>query len=374
VPPARRKKRPSRKSSWRTYALIAALAAVCVTALLLWGEGQKPPGHPGMKPPAPQASLSLPPEKPAAGGHQAASAGHAASSEAPPVQQQAAVAPPGTSTPQTSTAAPAAARVPPPAMPREGGEPAWLRYAVPAPAVDGKPMIAIVIDDMGVDQRRTMKAIALPAPLTMSFLPYAKDLEPMTQAAHAAGHELMLHMPMQPMSASENPGPEALLTGLDPLELLRRTIAMLDSFTGFVGANNHMGSKFTQNADGMRIVLGELNARGLLFIDSRTIAGTAGPSVARSLGMPFAERDVFLDNDASPGNVRAKLAEVEAVARRQGHAIAIGHPHDGTVEALAQWLPEVEKRGFVLVPVSAVVKARMDACGGHAGLVKVSKC
>lgn len=371
MPQARKKKRPSRKSPWRTGALIAAVAAVGMTMLLLWNQGQKPPGHPGMKPPAPQASLSLPPEKPAKPGE-----GQAASvpSETPSVQQQAAAAPPRASVPQTSTAAPTAAVRVPPASLRDGGEPAWLRYAVPAPAVDGKPMIAIVIDDMGVDQRRTMKTIALPAPLTMSFLPYAKDLDHMAQAAHAAGHELMLHMPMQPVSAAEDPGPNALVTGLDPAELRRRTDAMLDSFTGYVGANNHMGSKFTQNADGMRIVLDELSTRGLLFIDSRTIAGTVGPSVARSLGMPFAERDVFLDNDASPGNVRAKLAETEVVARRQGHAIAIGHPHDGTVEALAEWLPEAEKRGFVLVPVSTVVKARMDACGGQAGLVKVSNC
>ena len=74
--------------------------------------------------------------------------------------------------------------------------------------------------------------------------------------------------------------------------------------------------------------------------------------------MPHVGRDVFLDNEMTVASVRAQLAKTEQVARQQGFAIAIGHPHDATIEALASWLPEVQKRGFVLVPVSAVVRAR----------------
>lgn len=279
--------------------------------------------------------------------------------------------------PPPKPAAPAVATPPratAPQAPRPAVEPAWLRNAMPARAAEGRPMIAVVIDDMGVDHRRSIKALALPGPMTMAFLPYAKDLPRMTRAARAVGHELLVHMPMEPVSARENPGPEAIVTGLPAPELERRVEWMLDRFDGYVGVNNHMGSKFTQDAAGMRVVLEEINARGLLFLDSRTIANTAGPRIARELDMPFAERDVFLDNVAIANDVRARLAEVEAVARRQGRAIAIGHPHDGTLEALAQWLPEIERRGFVLVPVSAIVKARMDACAGDAGVVKVSNC
>jgi uncharacterized protein len=345
-----------------------AVLAVCAAALLWRGVGAIPI-KPEVKRPS-QASVVLPPEKPPAPAAQKESTVSKPAAREPEAAQPQAAA----RTPALSPVQPAAHAVMPPLPPRAAGEPAWLRYAVPARETEGKPMIAVVIDDMGVDHRRSIQALALPGPMTMSFLPYARDLGHMTGAARAVGHELMLHMPMEPLSAKENPGPNAIVTGLDPAELRRRADAMLDSFSGYVGVNNHMGSKFTQDAAGMRIVLEDLEARGLLFLDSRTIGNTAGPSVARSLGMPFAERDVFLDNDSSTGNVRAKLAEVEAVARRQGHAIAIGHPHDGTVEALAQWLPDIEKRGFVLVPVSAIVKARMEACGGQAGMVKVSSC
>ena len=366
---AKRKTRPSRTGRRSVWIACGAVLTVCAVAVLWRGVGAIPV-KPDVKRP-PQASIALPPEKPLAPTAQKDSPVSKPPQESQAAQRQPA---PPARTPALSPAEPAAHAVMPPLPPRAPGEPAWLRYAVPAREADGKPMIAVVIDDMGVDHRRSIQALALPGPMTMAFLPYAKDLGHMTRAARAVGHELMLHMPMEPLSAKENPGPNAIVTGLDPVELRRRADAMLDSFTGYVGANNHMGSKFTQDAAGMRIVLEDLDARGLLFLDSRTIGNTAGASVARSLGMPFAERDVFLDNDSSTGNVRAKLAEVEAVARRQGHAIAIGHPHDGTVEALAQWLPDIEKRGFVLVPVSAIVKARMEACGNQAGMVKVSSC
>ena len=369
---ARKTKRPSRTARRIVWIALGAVLAVCAVAALWRGVGAIPI-KPDVKRP-PHAAIALPPEKPPAPTAQKGATVSKPAPESEATQHQPAAA---ARTPALSPSAPAQQTthaVMPPLPPREAGEPAWLRYAVPARETDGKPMIAVVIDDMGVDHRRSIQALALPGPMTMAFLPYARDLGHMTRAARAVGHELMLHMPMEPLSAKDNPGPSAIVTGLDPAELRRRADAMLDSFSGYVGVNNHMGSKFTQDAAGMRIVLEDVDARGLLFLDSRTIGNTVGPSVARSLGMPFAERDVFLDNDASTGNVRAKLAEVEAVARRQGHAIAIGHPHDGTVEALAQWLPDIEKRGFVLVPVSTIVKARMEACGGQAGVVKVSSC
>ena len=374
---AKKKTRSARTGRRNVWIAFGAILAVCAATALWRGVGAIPI-KPDVKRPV-QAGIALPPEKPAApAAHKESSSGQKEPSVSKPPEAQASLRPPPPArtpaVPPPGAAEPAAHTVMPPLPPRAAGEPAWLRYAVPPRETEGRPMIAVVIDDMGVDHRRSIQALALPGPMTMSFLPYAKDLGHMTRAARAVGHELMLHMPMEPMSAKENPGPNAIVTGLDPVELRRRTDLMLDSFTGYVGANNHMGSKFTQDAAGMRIVLEDLDARGLLFLDSRTIGNTAGASVARSLGMPFAERDVFLDNDSSTGNVRAKLAEVEAVARRQGHAIAIGHPHDGTVEALSQWLPDIERRGFVLVPVSTIVKARMEACGGQAGMVKVSSC
>jgi polysaccharide deacetylase 2 family uncharacterized protein YibQ len=238
-------------------------------------------------------------------------------------------------------------------------EPAWLRNAVITVVPPGRIPIAIVIDDMGVDRARSDRAAALPAPLTLAFLPYARNFEAQIAAARAHGHEILLHMPMQPIGV-EDPGPDPLTIALGSAEIRKRLSAALDRAGPVVGLNNHMGSRFTVEREAMRPVLEELRARGLLFLDSRTAGATVGPALARVMDVPYATRDVFLDNDPSPMAVQARLIELEAVARRQGHGIAIGHPHDGTLAALSAWLPEATSRGFVLVSVSTIVRQSLE--------------
>lgn len=250
--------------------------------------------------------------------------------------------------PRTRQAAPAAAA---------SSEQSWRRNALPFRDLNSKPLIAIVIDDVGLDRPHSRRAWELPGPLTMSFLPYAKDLREQAKAARARGHELMLHMPMEP-SGRADPGPNALLVSLTDAELKQRVTMALDSFDGYVGANNHMGSRFTTFKPGMETVLRQFKARGLLFLDSRTSAQSVGEQVAQELGVPSVARHVFLDDDESLAAVRRRLAETEAVARRQGFVVAIGHPHEATIQALAEWLPTVASKGFALAPLSAVLRKR----------------
>lgn len=237
--------------------------------------------------------------------------------------------------------------------------PAWQRFAAAGPEPDGRPMIAIVIDDVGHNPETALAMAQWPAPVTFAMLPYGRDLPALAAAFRRAGHELLVHLPMEPTDPATDPGPNALTIGLDEVELRRRLAWNLDQFTGYVGVNNHMGSRFTSDAGGMAIVLAELNRRGLIFLDSRTAPETMGPSLARWLGVPQAERDIFLDNDLRADNVREWLRETERTARRQGHAIAIGHPHKVTIETVGAWLREVGDRGFALVPVSRIVRARL---------------
>jgi polysaccharide deacetylase 2 family uncharacterized protein YibQ len=242
-------------------------------------------------------------------------------------------------------------------VPQGHAAPAWERYALPALPADGRPRIAIVVDDLGVDRPRTERTIALPAPLTLSFLAYAGDVARQVEAARRHGHELLVHVPMESVNGQDM-GPNGLSTALTRDELLRRLRWDLTRFDGYVGINNHMGSRFTSDSRSMAPVIAELKARGLLFLDSRTTAATVGFSLARAEGVPTAARDVFLDNEASGPAIARQLREVEAVARRRGSAIAIGHPHDATLAALAPWLAGLAKRDLVLVPVSAIVRER----------------
>jgi uncharacterized protein len=234
---------------------------------------------------------------------------------------------------------------------------AWRKNAVPFRDLNSRPLIAVVIDDVGLDRPRSKRAWELPGPLTMSFLPYAKDLREQAKAARAKGHELMLHLPMEP-NGRNDPGPNALLVSLTDAELRQRTTAALDSFDGFAGVNNHMGSRFTAFKPGMETVLRQFKGRGLMFLDSRTSAQSLGDQLAQEMGVPSIVRHVFLDDDESLDAVRKKLAEAEAIARRQGFVVVIGHPHEATLQALAEWLPGVQGKGLALAPATAVLRKR----------------
>jgi uncharacterized protein len=272
----------------------------------------------------------------------------------------------GEALPRTNPVSAAAKTVPsetlrppmPDPVPQSGSMEPWRQFAVAYPAAKGRPRIAVVIDDMGLDKSRTARIIALPGPLTTSFLTYASDLKAQARAAQRAGHELMLHVPMEPMNHAADAGRNVITTGLSKEELSRRLDWALGRFDDFVGINNHMGSRFTADRAGMGFIMSVLKQRGLLFLDSRTTSNTVAESVARKLNVPFARRHVFLDDNPTPAGVARQMREAEAIALSNGHVVVIGHPRDATIVALRQWLSNLEQRGFALVPISAVVDGR----------------
>lgn len=266
--------------------------------------------------------------------------------------------PSGPSLPQDQVAALPLAPEPPARAPAMREQPNWEKYALPPVNAGGRPMIAVIIDDMGLDKRRSEKILQLPGPLTISFMSYAEELARQTDEARAHGHELMMHVPMEPMADGIDAGPGALSVNLPVDELKKRVDEDLDRFTGYVGINNHMGSKFTAYAPGMQVVMDELHRRGLLFIDSLTTDHSVGLTLAQQSGVPTAARNVFLDNVGEISAVDGQLAKLEELARKKGNAIAIGHPRDATIAALTAWLPTLREKGLVLVPVTEVVKAR----------------
>lgn len=234
--------------------------------------------------------------------------------------------------------------------------------ALPSDAPESWPVVAIVIDDMGLDRGRSEKVLDLPGPLTVSYLTYAEDLTAQAQAAQAAGHEVMAHIPMEP-TGDADPGPGALLSGATPADLRARLADYLNDWTGYVGINNHMGSKLTADAAAMEVIIGELKSRGLMWLDSRTDANTVGEAMAESYGVPHIGRDVFLDNEDEQAAIAAQLAKVENIARQQGYAVAIGHPRDATIAALSKWLLTLEEKGIAVAPVTEVLRRKSEARG-----------
>jgi uncharacterized protein len=241
--------------------------------------------------------------------------------------------------------------------------PDWLiaRVAPPAPVEppSGPPKIAIVIDDLGADLAHTDRALRLPKEVGLSFLPYADATPWLATEAERGGHEVLLHMPMQ-AEGDHDPGPLALTVGLPEDEIHRRLAAALARVPGAIGLNNHMGSRFTESRAALIPVVEDLAARHLLFFDSRTIATTQVVTVAHAFGVASAGRDVFLDDEQTANAVALELQELETRARQQGVAIAIGHPHDVTLRALADWTARAASRGFVLVPLSEAIRLKTE--------------
>jgi len=238
----------------------------------------------------------------------------------------------------------------------ESKPPVTAHYAVPSPDAGNQPVIAIVIDDMGLDRTRSGAILEIEGPLTVSVMTYATDLQGWVKRAHEAGHEVIAHVPMEPLNRKENAGPGMLTVAMDD-NTIRTTLAgSLDKWKGYVGINNHMGSRFTLDKQRMAVVMEELKARGLFWLDSRTTNDSVGPAAAKAAGLPYVARDVFLDVESTVPAVTAQLDRLIATAKSRGRAIAIGHPHDATISVLKQVLPTLSDRGVVLVPVTEVLK------------------
>lgn len=261
-------------------------------------------------------------------------------------------------TPAVAAATPAAA--PPPSVPATVVTlPPWRRNAIRAPAVDGRPAITIVIDDLGVLRSGTARTLVLPGPLTLSWFPFAARLGEQVAEGVARGHETTLHMPMQAGPHTESSvGPNPLRVDLPPAVNIARLRDALAAVPGIVGFNNHMGTVATRNPELMNLVAQEAKAQGMLFLDSVVIPHSEGVRRCGVAGVPTAARDVFIDNTARPGDIVSSLAEIEAHARRTGHCIAIGHPRPHTLDALEAWLPTLHGKGFALWPLSATVAWR----------------
>jgi hypothetical protein len=236
--------------------------------------------------------------------------------------------------------------------------PAWQKWAVKVDTsiIKGSdPIIAIVIDDLGPSRINSFRIMDMDPPLTLAFLPYAQGVQNMAKKAADQGHEIILHLPMEPMDLSNNPGPDYLRAGQDPLPNLIKNLA---AFDGYIGINNHMGSRFTADHQAMAAVLSELKNRQLLFLDSRTSAQSAVPDwIKQHPDQVILERDVFLDHHRSTDKITDSLNKLERIARKHGHAIGIGHPYPETIKAIKNWRAGMDK-DIHLVPLSAIYQRR----------------
>jgi polysaccharide deacetylase 2 family uncharacterized protein YibQ len=223
-----------------------------------------------------------------------------------------------------------------------------------------QPAISILIDDIGDRLGPGRQAVELPGPVALAFLPLTPHAAALAQAAHARGKEVLLHLPMQAVEPGPL-GPGAVTLDMDKAQFLRTLEADLASVPHLVGVNNHMGSLLTQHPGHMTWLMQALKRRGnLFFVDSRTSAATVAEQMAQESGLPVLRRHVFLDHDRSLAAVEAEFERLLILARRQGHAVAIGHPYPSTLAVLRARLPQLKAAGIELIPLTEMIRRQKE--------------
>lgn len=239
----------------------------------------------------------------------------------------------------------------------------WLAWSGTAAA---KPVITIIIDDMGNHGGWGEAALAVPGPVTYAFLPHTPHANRLARKAHAAGKEVMLHLPMQSHDGNAL-GPGALTLHMTETAFKRTLEDNLKAVPHVKGVNNHMGSLLTRHPGAMAWLMQGIRSRGgLFFIDSRTTLATVARQLAVEYQVPSANRDVFLDNDRDPDAISRQFDQLLKRARRQGYAIGIGHPYPETSQVLAQRLADMETLGVRLIPASEMVNYQRSRTLWHA--------
>ena len=232
--------------------------------------------------------------------------------------------------------------------------------ALPASLKD-LPRIAIVIGGLGISASGTAEAMAkLPAAVTFALAPYAPDIQKLAERARADDHELLVQAPMEPFDYPDNdPGPQTLLTSVTAEQNVDRLQWLMSRFQGYVGIVSFMGARFTATEHALSPVLNETAKRGLIFVDNGSSSRSVASQIAGNQNLPFAKSDIILDAVPTTTEIDRALNRLEIVAREGGVAVGMATAQPGTIARIAEWAAKIEKRGFVLVPISMVaVKAK----------------
>lgn len=195
--------------------------------------------------------------------------------------------------------------------------------------------LAIVIDDFGYRPSQENQILALPANISVAVLPNAPHAREMAIKAHNQGHEVLIHLPMAPLS-KQPLEKDTLRPEMSSSEIERIIRDAVNKVPHAVGLNNHMGSAMTSNLFGMQKVMQALEQYNLYFLDSMTIGNSQAMRAADGTRVKVIKRKVFLDDSQKEADIRAQFNRAVQLARRNGSAIAIGHPHPSTVRVLQQ--------------------------------------
>lgn len=241
-----------------------------------------------------------------------------------------------------------------PKISADGRTPAQI-YARPFAAQPSAPKISLIVGGLGLKQEHTLAAInELPPEVTLSFVPYANDLQTWINRARAAGHEVLLELPMEAYDyPNVDGGPHTLLTSSKPEENLRRLNLLMGKASGYFGVTNYQGAKFATDARAVAPVMKVLSDRGLAFVHDGAAARSALPQAAKDVSLTFSIADRIVDAEPSADSIDRELLQLEALAIQNGQAVGVGYAYPVTIETLRLWTQGIKAKGYQLAPASA---------------------
>lgn len=230
------------------------------------------------------------------------------------------------------------------------------QYARPWSGARGT-RIAIVIGGLGLSQTGTQKALQrLPDSVTLAFAASGNSLQRWMQEARRKGHELLVQVPMEPFDyPTNNPGPLTLKVEASRAENLKKLHEALGRITNYTGIVSYLGGRYMANADSLEPVMRDVADRGLLFLDEGSSAQSLTGKIGKAIGAPVGFGDLTVDSQLDRTQILKKLDDLERIAQRKGVAIGMGSAFDETVDAVADWIKEAERRGVEIVGVASLV-------------------
>ena len=233
-----------------------------------------------------------------------------------------------------------------------------------APGYAGK--LSIVIDDFGYRPQQENQVLAMPSTISVAVLPNAPHAREMATKAHNAGHQVLIHLPMAPIS-KQPLEKDTLRPEMSSDEIDRIIRDAYNKVPYAVGLNNHMGSAMTSSLYGMLKVMQALERYNLYFLDSMTIGNSQAMRAAQGTGVKVIKRKVFLDDTQNEADIRVQFNRAVQLARRNGSAIAIGHPHPSTVRVLQQMLPTLPSDITLVRPSDLLNEPQVDTSTPNQG-------
>lgn len=232
----------------------------------------------------------------------------------------------------------------------------------PAPTPTPTPLgrVIIVLDDFGYENTLIDRLATFSVSINPSIIPFLPHSQDVLKKAIEYGIDPMLHLPMEPVNPSLNPGKGAIYVTLSDDEIKKRTEDAIDFLHGIVGINNHMGSRATASKRVMKDVIDVIKKHNLFFLDSITTPFSVGYIVAKKEGLPLLKRDIFLDNYKEEGYIKEQLDKLVELSIKKGIAIGIGHANNITIDTLSQYMPIFKEKKVKIISIKKYVEEVMS--------------